>query len=341
MESRLEEKRYNHQEPTWHSSALQSIEKTLSTHNSMAGTMSRSSAAAGTAKPLPRSKDQKQVTFELLLPQPQHRARLPMRVMISPHDNTDSIITTVKNFYGLYEGPCVSFQDRDGNILIAAYDNFEHNMTVHVKVTHIEPISQSMTERSPRNSPRNSVSPRKPKLGAAIEMRPPTHPARMTSQVRNRSLSPSSNRSHRSASAAPVGKAKLRTQKSEDSAGYGDNGDVYSDSDGGNGSVTSSRREGHASAEISVDNILEGGRRKRAKFESSVSQRAISDRSSCLHVSGTAAFRTSTGSSHHILVFSVSTKTDQWRCCVAPAILQPANFHIPSANAIATESFKS
>jgi hypothetical protein len=48
----------------------------------------------------------------------------------------------------------------------------------------------------------------------------------------------------------------------------------YSSSDGGHGSVSGSRKaksEQLASAEISLDNIVEGGRRKRAKFESSVS----------------------------------------------------------------------
>ena len=47
----------------------------------------------------------------------------------------------------------------------------------------------------------------------------------------------------------------------------------YASSDGEGGSVTSSRKarsEQLASAEISLDNILEGNRRKRAKFESSV-----------------------------------------------------------------------
>ena len=47
-----------------------------------------------------------------------------------------------------------------------------------------------------------------------------------------------------------------------------------SDSDGGPASsVTGSRKaEPLASADISLDNIVEGGRRKRAKFESSVSR---------------------------------------------------------------------
>ena len=47
----------------------------------------------------------------------------------------------------------------------------------------------------------------------------------------------------------------------------------FSDSDGGPTSTAGSRKaktEQLASAEISLDNIVEGGRRKRAKFESSV-----------------------------------------------------------------------
>ena len=52
-----------------------------------------------------------------------------------------------------------------------------------------------------------------------------------------------------------------------------------SSSDGEGGSVTSSRKarsEQLARADISLDNILEGNRRKRAKFESSVSSTADS-----------------------------------------------------------------
>ncbi|PNS18949.1 hypothetical protein CAC42_6044 [Sphaceloma murrayae] len=198
------------------------------------------------ARPSPRSREQKQVTFELLLPGPQARARLPMRVMISKQDTTDSIITTVKNFYGLYEGPGVSFQDREGNILIASYENFENGMTVYVKVSDDVPL---ITDPPVQNSPK------KPKLGPPFEMRPPPQTAHIT-----RSPSPSN--------VSVSAKARARSQKSQEA----DAQDMYSDSDGGNGSVSSSRRsraEAHASAEISVDNIVEGGRRKRAKFESS------------------------------------------------------------------------
>ena len=53
-----------------------------------------------------------------------------------------------------------------------------------------------------------------------------------------------------------------------------DAGNGYSSSDNGAGSISGSRKarsEQFASAEISLDNVVEGGRRKRAKFESSVS----------------------------------------------------------------------
>ncbi|KAF2156606.1 hypothetical protein K461DRAFT_1334 [Myriangium duriaei CBS 260.36] len=209
------------------------------------------------SRPSPKSRDQKQVTFELLLPTAQSRARLPMRVMISKHDTTDSIIATVKNFYGLYEGPGVSFLDRNGNIMIAAYDNFEDSMTVFVKVTEELPLITSNEVPTPV-----TASPKKPKLGPPIEMRPPAQHKYSGYQSANRSPSPSSN----------YGKSKSRSQKPQDLRDALDNlRDDYSDSDGGNGSVASSRRsraDAHASAEISVDNIVEGGRRKRAKFES-------------------------------------------------------------------------
>lgn len=48
----------------------------------------------------------------------------------------------------------------------------------------------------------------------------------------------------------------------------------YSDSDGGHGSITGSKKarsEQFASSDISMENILHDGRRKRPKFDSSVS----------------------------------------------------------------------
>ncbi|XP_014554816.1 hypothetical protein COCVIDRAFT_17513 [Bipolaris victoriae FI3] len=219
----------------------------------------------------------KHVSFELLLPQsPAHKARLPMRVDIYPHDTTDSIITTVKNFYGLYERRGVIFEDRHGNTLIARFENFEHGMTVYVRVS---PESLDADEYSP--DPRQTtVSPRRPRphLEEAFQMLPPHQHnqtgARAGSRHARQSHSPHPSRGRRSASISKRMRpsTKSRGNSSHDSFAEA-NGDDYSDSEGEHGSVTSSRRsrkEPLASAEISVDNIVEGGRRKRAKFDSSV-----------------------------------------------------------------------
>ncbi|KAI5199337.1 hypothetical protein AUEXF2481DRAFT_29116 [Aureobasidium subglaciale EXF-2481] len=213
-----------------------------------------------------RAKQQKHVTFELLLPEGQdreHRARLPMRVMISPHDTTDSIITTVRNFYGLYEGPGVSFQDKEGRILIATFENFEHNMVVYVRMTAPDPAVAAAASQA-RSA---TTSPRKPKLAAPIDMRPPSRNSRPTSRAAGgRSLSPQSNRSHRSTS-KPQSRSGFRPKEKESLYDDMYAGDTDYDSDGAHS--RRSKIEPHASAEISVENIVEGGRRKRAKFDSS------------------------------------------------------------------------
>jgi hypothetical protein len=221
----------------------------------------------------------KSVAFELILPEaPQQRARLPMRVNIYPHDATDSIVTTVKNFYGLYDGNGVSFEDKEGNTLIARYENFQSRMTVYVRVTE-EAYS------SAAGTPRLSQSPKRPLLGPAFEpngasqedMYGQPRPASRT--ARPRSVSPYG-RGRRSVSVSTNPKSRTRpTIKSRTGSTQGSFADGQfdrdmSDSDGGDASVTSSRRGKVAevvSADISVENIVEGGRRKRARFDSSVS----------------------------------------------------------------------
>ncbi|KAJ4313263.1 hypothetical protein N0V94_007037 [Neodidymelliopsis sp. IMI 364377] len=218
----------------------------------------------------------KQVSFELLLPQsPQHRARLPMRVNIFPHDTTDSIITTVKNFYGLYERRGVIFEDRLGNILIARYENFDHGMVVYVRVSAEDPDADdySPAPRQLTTSPRRS----RHLFEEGFQMLPPSLNHQLGSRAGSRSgrqsVSPHPGRGRRSVSAAAHSR-RNRPTKSRGNSSHGsfaEHHGEFSDSDG-EGSVTSSRRsrkEPLASADISVDNIVEGGRRKRAKFDSS------------------------------------------------------------------------
>ena len=226
----------------------------------------------------------KNVAFELLFEGVSNcRARLPMRVQIFPHDTTESIVTTVRNFYGLYEGTGkgVSFEDERGNILIAQYENFNNNMIVYVRATP----DYAQTSQLNRHVTYHSASPtsaeRTPHLDDAPQMLPQPAKAfsRPTSPIsRKRSLSPGMAKSRRSASRSKVlSRAIPKSREASVHGGYdeihSDAVNGYSSSDGGAGSVTSSRKtrsEQLASADISLDNILEGGRRKRAKFESSV-----------------------------------------------------------------------
>lgn len=237
----------------------------------------------------------KNVAFELLVPNtPQFRARLPMRVQIYPHDTTDSIITTVKNFYGLYNGPGgakgVSFEDEHGNTLIARYENLRDRMNVYVRV--IEEPSHDGVSYGPLSYHSVSPAPGLPEYSASDhQMLPPqqsqainngqpfSRPASRTS--RKRSVSPNSGRGRRSASATvnpPNKKARSASgYKSRGSSTHGSFADIYSDGvngyssgDGAAGSVSSKAKSEHiVNTEISLDNIVEGGRRKRAKFESS------------------------------------------------------------------------
>lgn len=202
-----------------------------------------------------------------------------MRVNIYPHDSSESIVTTVRNFYGLYAGPAgakgVSFEDVDGNILVASYTNLSHGQVVYVKVTE-EPSSGAgmygpQTYHSGEPAMQQAYYP-----GDAQHMPPPQpqqalnygQPSRPTSRTsRKRSTSPGGGRGRRSASAGTHHNKKSRSR-----SGYSDGTNGYSSGDGAPGSVSSRTKSEHiGNTEISLDNIVEGGRRKRAKFESSVS----------------------------------------------------------------------
>jgi hypothetical protein len=227
----------------------------------------------GSVSPRTRSTP-KNVAFELLFPEaPQTRARLPLRVQIYPHDTTDSIVTTVKNFYGLYSGPTVSkgvsFEDEHGNTLIARYENFGDNMTVYVRVFE-------ETAPLPGTFPGHSYQPAVFNGEAYPNQAPQAfgqhipRPASRTS--RRRSPSPN-NHERRSASA---GKGRSQTSATRGPGpqsgldGHGDALSGYTSGDGAPGSSSSKNKDALGNTDISLENIVEGGRRKRAKFESSV-----------------------------------------------------------------------
>ncbi|OGM41549.1 Zn(II)2Cys6 transcription factor [Aspergillus bombycis] len=227
----------------------------------------------------------KNVAFELLLDENSKvRARIPMRVQIYPHDTTDSIVTTVKNFYGIYDGAAsgVSFEDEHGTTLIARYENLRNNMTVYVRVIPVQAYTEGYGDRYFGHMP---VEVRKrPSLGEPFQMasamqsaqipdhgQPPSRPA--SRLARKRSVSPSG-RSRRSASQhKQLSRAGNKSRGSSTHGSFHDDGaSLYSDSEGGYGSVSGgkkSRSEQLGSSDISMDNILQDGRRKRPKFESS------------------------------------------------------------------------
>ena len=340
-ETSLNEPQRVHQYPTRHSVMSNNISLDTQHHNSPPTTQSYSNNHQNIAPGYnvsPISPAPKNVAFELLFDgDSNHKARLPMRVQIWAHDTTDSIVTTVKNFYGLYEGAAngVSFEDDRGNTLIARYENFQNNMTVYVRVVPTfspgwQPHSQNPASISPIGGQRMA------QLDESFQMLPP-QPApaqildygqpvsRPASRIaRKQSASPHPGRGRRSVSAQKIRSRSgmMSREGSFQGCPHELNSDAikgYSSSDGEGGSVTSSRKarsEQLASAEISLDNILEGNRRKRAKFESSVSTCSMADMNSTSLITqllkGTTPFCAAPSTGGKFNLFHLPSTTIKW-----------------------------
>lgn len=244
--------------------------------NTAAGAaMSGASSHSGSVSPRQPAAP-KNVAFELLfLDSPQYRARLPMRVQIYPHDTTDSIVTTVKNFYGLYSGRAgskgVSFEDDQGTTLIARYENFRNNMIVYVRVIDESPAPPAGFPQHPlQQSPPSADA----YYGGDRYARSAHHAddANGARSPRQRSQSPRADGASRSGSVSSK-KSRSRSVKGAPNAlapdAYAASADGYSSGDE-HDSVSGRSKEQLGTTDISVENIVEGGRRKRAKFESSV-----------------------------------------------------------------------
>lgn len=283
--------------------------------------MSAPSSNGGSVSPRV-SATPKNVAFELLFrDSPQYRARLPMRVQIYPHDTTESIITTVKNFYGLYSGPNgskgVSFEDDQGNTLIARYENFANNMVVYVRVSEESPATTHDTVAAP---PQGSPIGAEPLYQGDRYHFQSQNGQDSSRSPRRRSRSPVGDSQIRSDSASTNGKkARSRSSKGRPSILNGQDGyesmNGYSSGDGDHGSVSSRSKEQLGNTDISLENIVEGGRRKRAKFESSVRKifsqwhkvalDGISIILTCIS-SGTPSLCTSSDACGYVKSFSVS-----------------------------------
>ena len=222
----------------------------------------------------------KSVSFELLLDEgSKTRARIPLRVVLNTHDTTDSIITTVKNFYGIYDGNGVSFEDGWGNTLIASYGNLVHNSTVYVRIVPIHPAAANAYPYGPHATVSGYEPRRRPSLGEPFSMLPPhmreqSHsPSRPASRVTHRrSTSPTQGRGRRSISQQKAASFSAASRGSSANGSFHeDNG--YSDSEAGRSSISGSKKaksEQFASSDISAANVLLDGRRGQPIFDSSV-----------------------------------------------------------------------
>ena len=229
---------------------------------------------AGTMSPA------KSIAFELLLDGgSKTRARIPLRVVLNTHDSTESIVTTVKNFYGIYDGHGVSFEDAWGNTLIASFENLRANSTVYVRIVAGLQLSSTMHTNGTHGIENGPEPRRRPSLGEPFQMLPPhmreqSHsPSRPSSRLaRKRSISPTQGRGRRSASQQKGASNTTISRGSSTNGSYhDDNG--YSDSEAGRSSISGSKRarsEQFASSDISTANVLLDGRRGQPIFDSSV-----------------------------------------------------------------------
>ena len=186
-------------------------------------------------------------------------ARLPLRVHIKKHDTTDSIITIVKTFFGIHGNVGVSFENDGGYNIIPKYENVNADTDIQVRLTQeLQPLAQANVQyHNEMTSPAKSLS-----SAPWMAVPPSVHTSRPASRNTRGDISPDPSRKQRGISIK--GHKYSRTYDA----------DGLSDSDAGSVSVTSSRRDVLVSADISVENIVEGNRRKGAKFESSVCARS-------------------------------------------------------------------
>ncbi|KAB8360833.1 hypothetical protein FH972_024567 [Carpinus fangiana] len=202
----------------------------------------------------------KQVSFQLL-----DSRRASLRVNVKQSEATERIVNMLKNHFGAYHTDEVSFQDDHGAPIIAHYDNWPHDGTVHVRLTQrAEPMTSDPLADYQEGSPV------KPMLGAPFQMSPPLpqahRPGSRSDIMRSTSPATSIRNTILKSHSNPMGLSILTDLHRE----HDQNG-AHSDSDAA--SITSSRRarsDHLANAEISTENIVGGTRRipSSAKFES-------------------------------------------------------------------------
>jgi hypothetical protein len=224
-------------------------------------TTPHSNGSVMTPKSLSPNGDCKAVSFRL---RDSHCEPKPF--YIRPHDTTDSIMDTVKHLFGLSRqyDLGISLEDADGLSFIPSYDNFTDGMTVDVRIE--ESLPNNYAYRHSYNLRQSQGVSRYPN---------------------SRSVSPQS-RGRRSTSATRMQMGSGRGRSLKRSAMYLDHEadqEVYRDAvwyQLAHQSLMPDDEEeprtkaaSVASADISVENIVEGSRRKRPKFSSDVRLRLL------------------------------------------------------------------
>ncbi|TGZ80580.1 hypothetical protein EX30DRAFT_372208 [Ascodesmis nigricans] len=218
-------------------------------------TTPQSNGCAMTPKSLSPNTGAKAVYFRL-----RNSQNEPKMFQIRPHDTTDSIMDTVKHLLGVSRqyDLGVSLEDEQETSFIPSYDNFIDGQTVYVRIE--ETVSHSYIHRHSYNLRQNG--------GGSNSSRSYDYPT-------SRSVSPNS-RGGRSASATGRQRALKRASLHQDPdddrylEDFAHDGQWYGIPsqqflpDDYEGSRT--KAGSVASADISVENILEGSRRKRPKF---------------------------------------------------------------------------
>ncbi|KAL7274062.1 hypothetical protein RUND412_003063 [Rhizina undulata] len=200
----------------------------------------------------------------------------PKTLRINPHDATDSITSTVKSMFGLhlYDDAGVSFEDPSGMRMILRHENFIDDMTVYVRLED---------NQSFMNHPYNLRQQQQQSLGYGAPFARSC--AASLAYASGRSASPSVTRGRRIANGAMSnqnGCARSKSMKRQSSNQDVPMAQPYHDDHFQNGYYYQQQppqflldeerdldnRYPRASADISLDNIVEGSRRKRPKFSS-------------------------------------------------------------------------
>ncbi|KAF8474007.1 hypothetical protein BDZ91DRAFT_345261 [Kalaharituber pfeilii] len=201
-------------------------------------------------------------------------ARIPLRLELRPNLTSADIDTLVRTFFGLNAGDVITYDNGDQKFATVGYDECMRTPEFHIHVTPDLRYQQHPFAPSQANArhPSAHIS------GYGLSTR-----SQIVSTYTARSISPSSGRGRRSGSTNGTIGGRSRSMKRQTSGHshppveelvdeYVHDHKLYQQQPHllhgvqADGKLT--KIEPVASAEISLDNIVEGSRRKRAKFSS-------------------------------------------------------------------------